>query len=146
MLMLIGTYFREVRNPYPHLLIVVLRRYFLPVNPFCPQIFTSPLVPWTTLGPLIIVLGLTMLKEGVEDSKRHRSDRRVNNRKIEVISPDGTVREERWQDIKVGQIVRLEDRKEVPADILLLHTSEPRGACYVETSNIDGETNIKVRK
>ena len=37
-------------------------------------------------------------------------------------------------------------RAQVPADIILLQTSEPQGLCYIETSNIDGETNLKIKE
>lgn len=40
-------------------------------------LFTSPLTPFSTLIPLILVLGVTMIKDGAEDLKRHRSDKRV---------------------------------------------------------------------
>lgn len=30
--------------------------------------------------------------------------------------------------------------------ILSLHYSEPQGMCYIETSNLDGETNLKIRQ
>ena len=42
-------------------------------------LFTSPLTPWSTLIPLFLVLLVTMVKDGVEDLKRHRSDKRVRN-------------------------------------------------------------------
>lgn len=41
-------------------------------------LFTSPLTPWSTLIPLVFVLMITMVKDGAEDLKRHRSDRRVS--------------------------------------------------------------------
>ena len=30
--------------------------------------------------------------------------------------------------------------------IFSLHDSEPQGMCYIETSNLDGETNLKIRQ
>lgn len=34
----------------------------------------------------------------------------------------------------------------IPADILLLRSSDPGGICHVETSNLDGENNLKQRQ
>src|SRR6185369_439245 len=50
-----------------------------------------------------------------------------------------------WQDVKVGDLVRLNNNDQVPADMVILSTSEPDGLCYLETKNLDGETNLKVR-
>jgi hypothetical protein len=41
-------------------------------------LFESPISPFTTLGPLIIVLAVSMLQEGATDLKRHRSDDEVH--------------------------------------------------------------------
>ncbi|KAL3239280.1 aminophospholipid-translocating P4-type ATPase DNF2 [Nakaseomyces bracarensis] len=51
-----------------------------------------------------------------------------------------------WKNVKVGDIVRVHNNEEIPADIVLLSTSDSDGACYVETKNLDGETNLKVRQ
>lgn len=50
-----------------------------------------------------------------------------------------------WKDVQVGDFLRLYDGDEVPADLIILSTSDADGACYVETKNLDGETNLKVR-
>ncbi|KAI1005561.1 Phospholipid-transporting ATPase [Podosphaera aphanis] len=50
-----------------------------------------------------------------------------------------------WKNVKVGDFVRLFNNDQIPADIVILSTSDPDGACYVETKNLDGETNLKVR-
>ncbi|KZS87356.1 phospholipid-translocating P-type ATPase [Sistotremastrum niveocremeum HHB9708] len=60
----------------------------------------------------------------------------------------GTARWERtlWKKLEVGDIVLLRDNDQVPADIVVLSTSDAEGLCYVETKNLDGETNLKPRK
>ncbi|CAG9995747.1 unnamed protein product [Clonostachys byssicola] len=51
-----------------------------------------------------------------------------------------------WKNLTVGDFVRIYNDDELPADIIILSTSDPDGACYVETKNLDGETNLKVRQ
>jgi phospholipid-translocating ATPase len=60
----------------------------------------------------------------------------------------GSARWERtlWKKLEVGDIVLLRDNDQVPADVVVLSTSDPDGLCYLETKNLDGETNLKVRK
>ncbi|SNX85013.1 related to DNF2 - Non-essential P-type ATPase [Melanopsichium pennsylvanicum] len=71
--------------------------------------------------------------EGVVDYRRHTP---------------GTARWERtlWKKLEVGDIVMLREDEQVPADIVVLNTSDPDGNAYIETKNLDGETNLKVRK
>ncbi|XP_026721716.1 phospholipid-transporting ATPase IC isoform X1 [Athene cunicularia] len=107
-----------------------------------PQITT--LSWYTTLVPLLLVLGITAVKDLVDDIARHRMDNEVNNRTCEVIR-DGRFKNTKWKDIKVGDIIRLKKNTFVPADILLLSSSEPNSLCYVETAELDGETNLKFK-
>ncbi|POR32565.1 Phospholipid-transporting ATPase, partial [Tolypocladium paradoxum] len=51
-----------------------------------------------------------------------------------------------WKSLQVGDFVRIYNDDELPADVIILSTSDPDGACYVETKNLDGETNLKVRQ
>lgn len=51
-----------------------------------------------------------------------------------------------WKNVQVGDFIRLYNEEPVPADIVVLNTSDPDGGCYVETKNLDGETNLKVRQ
>lgn len=50
-----------------------------------------------------------------------------------------------WKNVQVGDFVRIYNDDQIPADVVILSTSDPDGACYVETKNLDGETNLKVR-
>lgn len=51
-----------------------------------------------------------------------------------------------WKSVRVGDFVRIYNEDQIPADVVVLSTSDPDGACYVETKNLDGETNLKVRQ
>lgn len=46
----------------------------------------------------------------------------------------------------MGDIIRLRKDEIIPADMLLLSTSHPDGICFIETANLDGETNLKQRR
>uniref|UniRef100_H3BD35 Phospholipid-transporting ATPase n=1 Tax=Latimeria chalumnae TaxID=7897 RepID=H3BD35_LATCH len=103
-------------------------------------------LPWfTTLFPLMAVLGIRGIKDLVEDVARHKSDTEVNNRPCDILKGQSFIGM-KWEDIQVGDVIRLKNNELVPADLLLLHSSEPNSLCYVETTDIDGETNLKYRQ
>ncbi|XP_059479505.1 probable phospholipid-transporting ATPase IM isoform X2 [Neocloeon triangulifer] len=105
----------------------------------------SSLTPVTTAVPLIGVLALTAVKDAYDDYQRHVSDSQVNNRKSLTLR-DGKLVEEKWAQVQVGDVIRMENDQFVAADMLLLSTSEPNGLCYIETAELDGETNLKCRQ
>ncbi|KAK5981547.1 hypothetical protein GCK32_010306 [Trichostrongylus colubriformis] len=109
---------------------------------FIPQI--SSISWYSTAIPLVIVLAFSAVKDGYDDMQRHISDRNVNGRKSFVVR-NGHLNEEEWEKVKVGDVIRMMSNQFVAADLLLLSTSEPHGICYIETMELDGETNLKTR-
>ena len=80
-----------------------------------------------------------------QQSVRSRSSSGVIDWKRRI---SGTARWERtlWKKLEVGDIVLLRENEQVPADVIVLSTSDPDGLCYLETKNLDGETNLKPRR
>lgn len=58
---------------------------------------------------------------------------------------DGHFVKKEWADIRTGDFIHLSCDEIIPADILLISSSDPQGICHIETSNLDGETNLKQR-
>lgn len=105
----------------------------------------SPLNKYTTVVPLAIVLMVSAAKELFEDYKRKTSDKSLNHSRAQVLK--GLIfTDTRWINVAVGDIVRVESEEPFPADLVLLASSEPEGLCYIETANLDGETNLKIKQ
>ncbi|UNI19607.1 drs2 neo1 protein [Purpureocillium takamizusanense] len=51
-----------------------------------------------------------------------------------------------WQDVRVGDVLRLRRDQAAPADMVLLHATGPNGVAYIETMALDGETNLKSKQ
>lgn len=105
----------------------------------------APTSWFTTVCPLVIVLLINAIKEIADDYYRHRSDNDINSRTVIVLEEGGRETPVSWRDLAVGDIVKVLDGHEFPADIVFLSSSEPTGVCYVETANLDGETNLKIK-
>ncbi|CAL8317992.1 unnamed protein product, partial [Lota lota] len=105
----------------------------------------SSLSWFTTVVPLLLVLTITAVKDASDDINRHRSDKQVNNRRVDVLI-DGELQSEKWMNVQVGDIIKLENNQFVTADLLLLTSSEPLNLVYIETAELDGETNLKVKQ
>lgn len=73
-------------------------------------------------------------------------DIEVNNRKVKVHVGDGKFEDTKWRDLRVGDVVKVEKDKFFPADLILLSSSFEEAICYVETTNLDGETNLKLKQ
>lgn len=147
---------------------------------------------YTTIGPLMAFVALSMGKEGYDDYRRYKLDKQENRSEVWVLDPGRTVgngsrkrgelelvkglfakkkritddeitelegvgvaseeEEEpcwskvQWQDVRVGDVIRLRRDDNLPADIVLLHATGPNGVAYIETMALDGETNLKSKQ
>ncbi|KAL5577898.1 hypothetical protein UlMin_019597 [Ulmus minor] len=106
----------------------------------------APFDPVTLIVPLLFVVGVSMIKEAVEDWHRFLQDFNVNSRTAKVHKGGGTFVDKRWREVCVGDVVKVNKNEYFPSDILLLSSSYEDGICYVETMNLDGETNLKVKR
>ncbi|XP_058401352.1 phospholipid-transporting ATPase VB isoform X2 [Diceros bicornis minor] len=112
---------------------------FVPVvNAFQPEV---------NMIPICIILAVTAIKDAWEDFRRYKSDKVINNQECLVYSrKEQSYVQKRWKDVCVGDFVQMQCNEIIPADILLLFSSDPSGICHLETANLDGETNLKQRR
>lgn len=99
---------------------------------------------YTYWGPLLFVLCVTMIREAVDDFRRFVRDHEVNSQKYKKLTIHGAVNVAS-SDIRVGDLILLEKNQRVPADMVLMRTSERAGACFIRTDQLDGETDWKLR-
>uniref|UniRef100_A0A3P9HYL8 Phospholipid-transporting ATPase n=1 Tax=Oryzias latipes TaxID=8090 RepID=A0A3P9HYL8_ORYLA len=92
----------------------------------------SPTGRYTTLVPLIFILTVAGIKEIIED---YVSSTSVTRSSLPLESL-----------VAVGDIVKVTNGQHLPADMVIVSSSEPQAMCYTETSNLDGETNLKIRQ
>ncbi|KAK8981695.1 hypothetical protein V6N11_028103 [Hibiscus sabdariffa] len=121
-----------------------MNQYFLLIA--CLQLWSliTPVNPASTWGPLIFIFAVSASKEAWDDYNRYLSDKKANEKLVWVVR-QGIRKHIQAQDIHVGNIVWLRENDEVPCDLVLIGTSDPQGLCYVETSALDGETDLKTR-
>lgn len=106
----------------------------------------SPTGRYTTAVPLAFIMMVSAIKEMFEDIKRHRADNLVNGTETEIFDRQScSIVKKNWKDIAVGDIVLVKQDSFFPSDLVLISSHEPNGLCYIETSNLDGETNLKAR-
>ncbi|KIL64320.1 hypothetical protein M378DRAFT_192664 [Amanita muscaria Koide BX008] len=136
--------------------------YFLLValSQFIPALKIGYIV--TYIAPLAFVLTVTMGKEAYDDYKRNLRDREANSQRYLVLDPPpnqdfalsmeeeylnshANTRSVPSSSLRVGDLVLLEKNQRVPADMVLLHTSDTSGTCFIRTDQLDGETDWKLR-
>lgn len=116
---------------------------FIMVLQIIPQISITGGQP-AILLPLMFVCAVSAVKDLFEDIKRHRADDQENNRKTLVLNlKTGKFESKQQKEIRVGDIVKCLNNEFFPADLVILNSSGRKGICYIETKNLDGETNLK---
>jgi len=120
----------------------------------------SPFEPFTYILAFSIIVGVSMVKDAMEDYNRHRDDDIVNKLMVKTIEPvsaaDGglTYRLIRkyCMELSPGDYLMVEKDEEIQADVVLLRSKKYHknvlrcvNHCYLETSKIDGESNLKKR-
>eukprot|EP01032_Pedospumella_encystans_P016667 gene16667-19009_t len=109
--------------------------------------FETAVEPAGILGPMIVVVLISVIKDGIEDVKRHNQDAKINAQLAHKVSEhDGTIADAQWRELHVGDTIVLFGDEEVPADVVVLACGGVQGpTSYVETAAIDGETNLKMK-
>ena len=130
----------------------LLVQFMNPVNLYFLLIAVLQLIPAISLTgglptvavPLAIVVIVNMIKDGIEDYRRHSSDNKENSQPIEIADVnDSCLRQRQWRHVHVGDVVLVRNHGPIPADMVFVASSDTHGLGFVETSNLDGETNLK---
>eukprot|EP01104_Vermistella_antarctica_P016062 TRINITY_DN53_c0_g3_i1.p1 TRINITY_DN53_c0_g3~~TRINITY_DN53_c0_g3_i1.p1 ORF type:complete len:1335 (-),score=277.74 TRINITY_DN53_c0_g3_i1:1063-5067(-) len=100
---------------------------------------------FTYIAPLVFVLSVTMLKEAWDDVSRFLRDREANGQEFQRLTVNGVVPIPS-SDIKVGDLIVVKTDQRIPADMVLLRTTEKNGASFIRTDQLDGETDWKLRR
>ncbi|KAH8408858.1 hypothetical protein KR009_002409 [Drosophila setifemur] len=120
------------RAVYFYFLIITIISFFV----------NDTISPLVSLLPLLFVMIITALKEGLEDLSRSKSDKLVNTARVTVIR-NGKELVINSEFIVPGDLVIVTNGGDVPCDLVLLQSSGADNRCFVNTANLDGETNLK---
>lgn len=119
--------------------------YFLITAVLQSSPYISPLNPFSAIAPLIFVIGVSLIREAVEDYGRYKNDTKLNNTPTQVFE-QGDWRSKPWKDIHVGDFIKVQSDEVFPADLLILyagHSGAQRGTSFIETGSLDGEKTLK---
>lgn len=105
----------------------------------------SPLGASSAVIPILIVLSVSVIREGLEDCSRAKLDKEQNS---ELTS---TYTDGKWENttsgkLKIGELVEVLQDEAFPADLILLDSELPEGICYIETGTLDGEKSLKQKE
>ncbi|KAF6063295.1 phospholipid-translocating P-type ATPase, flippase family protein [Candida albicans] len=145
-------------NPITFIPIILYEQFKFFFNLYFLIVALSQIVPQLRIGylssyivPLAFVLTVTMMKEAGDDIARRRRDKEQNQELYEVLnrnSSDALSIESKLvpaSGLRVGDLVRLHKDVRIPADMILLQSSESTGEVFIKTDQLDGETDWKLR-
>lgn len=115
--------------------------YFLIVSILTCMKF-SPKQPSSMIGTFAFVLFCTMVKDAIQDYSRYKQDNHSNNRDVFKFSEDEWKKVKCWT-LRPGDFIKIIKEEEFSADTLVIKSSNSSGYCYIDTKNLDGETNLK---
>lgn len=119
-------------------------RYFIVIT-LLQMLWFSPKWWPPTAATFSFVLVWTACKDRYEDYGREKSDRAENTRPTQVLNAEGAFVDTIWEDVKLGDIVKVKKDEMFPTDMVVLMSSFDEGHCYIDTKNLDGETNLKYK-
>ncbi|EAY23574.1 phospholipid-translocating P-type ATPase, flippase family protein [Trichomonas vaginalis G3] len=99
----------------------------------------------TYITPLCFVLAVSFIKEMWDEYNRWRRDRELNYQKYTLVTPVGPV-QINSKDLRVGHIISVHSGERIPADLIILQTSDAIGSTFIKTTQLDGETDWKLRR
>jgi phospholipid-transporting ATPase len=102
----------------------------------------SPLSPLTAIAPISFVIAVSLVREAFEDYNRHVYDTAMNNEEVCIYKNQG-FKTEISGNIKIGNIILVEENQSFPADVILLDSNLKDGIAYIETATLDGEKSLK---
>lgn len=122
--------------------------YFLVIGvlQMCAIFTTTNRIP-TQYEALAFIVLVSGIRAAAEDRKKHLQDEERNAEKYKILKLEG--RREIWKDeisgkLKVGNIIKVKQNQIIPADMLLLGSQLRQGHCFIDKSNLNGETKYEV--
>uniref|UniRef100_A0A8C9LG36 P-type ATPase N-terminal domain-containing protein n=1 Tax=Pavo cristatus TaxID=9049 RepID=A0A8C9LG36_PAVCR len=119
-----------------YFVVIALLNFVPVVNAFQPEV---------SLIPICVIMAMTAIKDAWEDFRRYKLDKEINHMAMDYLLTLVKTRIT-GNNVRVGDFVQLQCNETIPADILLLYSSDQNGICHLETANLDGETNLKQRR
>ena len=99
------------------------------------------------LIPFSFIVLINGIKDLYEDIKRRKMNNIDNNRLCEAYDTNKKkFVNKKWEEIKLGDIIKIKKNEIICCDMILLESSESNGICFVEPKNINGETNLYTKQ